>query len=282
VRKLLAVVVVALVAAGLGGCSSGDSGSGGGASPSGLAFTPARPGTLTVQTSLPAPGFWNGATPTTLTGGFEYELARRMAQQLGLELRVGDVDFGALVAGTTSGFDLALSQITKDPEREKVAAYSDGYFGSGQGVLVNKGTQVSNLDQAKQLQWGIQGGTTSERFLNAQVQPVKPARVYNDTGDLFAALLSHDVAAVLFDTVVLLPQSKQPGYEDTEVVGQFMTGEVYGVLMPKHSKNVATINTLLKRFERNGTINGLAEQYLAPDSPTGLGGDPSGVPAIPY
>jgi polar amino acid transport system substrate-binding protein len=282
VRKLVAVVVVALVAAGLGGCSSGDSGGGADASPSGLAFTPVHDGTLTVQTSLPAPGFWNGATPGALTGGFEYELARRLAQQLGLALRVDNVDFGALVAGRTSGFDLALSQITKDPDREKVAAYSDGYFGSDQGVLVHKGTAVSTLDQAKQVQWGVQGGTTSEAFLAAHVQPVRPARVYTESSELFAALLARDIDAVLFDTVVVLPQSKQPGYEDTEVVGQFKTGEVYGALMPKNSENVATINRLLTRFARNGTIDRLAKLYLAPDSPTGLGGDPSAVPAIAY
>lgn len=102
-------------------------------------------------------------------------------------------------------------------------------------MLVNTGSQVSNLDQAKQLQWGVQGGTTSEAFLNARVQPANPARVYTETSDLVAALLARDIDAVLFDTVVVLPWSKQPGYENTEVVGQFKTGEVYGVLLAKRA-----------------------------------------------
>jgi polar amino acid transport system substrate-binding protein len=205
-----------------------------------------------------------------------------MAQQLGLELKVDNVDFGALVAGRTTGFDLALSQITKDPAREKVAAYSDGYFGSDQGVLVNKGTEVASVEQAKGLQWGVQGGTTSQTFLNTRIQPTRAARVYDQASDLFAALLAHDIDAVLFDTVVVLPQSKQPGYEDTEVVGQFETGEVYGALLPKHTKNLATVNTLLTRFKNNGTLDRLAKRYLEPAPSQGLGGDPNSVPAIPF
>jgi polar amino acid transport system substrate-binding protein len=284
VRKFLVGVVVAVMAVGLVACGDDDD-SGGGASsdnPSGLTFTPVTDGTLTVQTSLPAPGFWNGDDPGSLTGGFEYEMARQMAEELGLELKVDNVDFGALVAGTTTDFDIALSQITKNADREKVADFSDGYFGSDQGVLVNKGTTVSTLDEAKAVQWGVQGGTTSETFLKDQIEPTKEPRSYGQTTELFAALLAGDIEAVLLDTVIVLPQSKQPGYEDTEVVGQFKTGEVYGALMPKGTKNLATVNTLLDRFKNSGTLEELSVQYLEPEPSTGLGGDPYAVPAIPF
>ena len=44
-------------------------------------FTPATDGTLTVVTSLPGPGFWVGSEsdPTALTGGFEYDIAHKLA-----------------------------------------------------------------------------------------------------------------------------------------------------------------------------------------------------------
>jgi polar amino acid transport system substrate-binding protein len=205
-------------------------------------------------------------------------MARRMAEALGLELQVDNVDFGALVAGTTTDFDLALSQITRNADREKVAAYSDGYYGSDQGILVNKGTKVGTLDEAKAVQWGVQSGTTSETFLNKTIQPSKEARSYGQTTELFAALLARDIEAVLLDTVIVLPQSKQPGYEDTEVVAQFKTGEVYGALLPKDTKNLATVNTLIDRFKNSGALDRLSEKYLAPE----LGGDPVTVPAIPF
>lgn len=281
-RRFVMGVVAAVLAVGLVACGGDGDSSGDGESPSGLAFSPVTPGVLTVQTSLPAPGFWNGADPGSLTGGLEYEMARRMAQQLGLQLRVDDVDFRALVAGQTRGFDLALSQITRTPEREAVAKYSEGYFGSDQGVLVNRGTQVSTLAQAQDVQWGVQSGTTSETFLVGTVKPNRPPRTYEQTSDLFTALLARDIETVLFDTVIVLPQSKQPGYEGTEVVGQFLTGEVYGALLPKSSLNLAVVNTLIDRLRSSGTIDRLSDRYLAPAPSEGIGGDPTKVPAIPF
>jgi polar amino acid transport system substrate-binding protein len=279
VRKFFAGVLVAVLAVGLVACGDDDSSSGGsGQNPSGLAFAPVTEGTLTVQTALPAPGFWNGDDPSSLTGGFEYEVARRLAQALGLELQVDNVDFGALVAGMTTDFDLALSQITKNADREQVADYSDGYYGSDQGILVNQGTQVSTLEQAKEVQWGVQSGTTSETFLNDKIKPSREARSYGQTTELFAALLAGDIEAVLFDTVTLLRQSKQPGYEGTEVVAQFKTGEVYGALLPKGTKNLAVVNTLIDRFKISGALDRLSDKFLKPE----LGSDPALVPAIPF
>ena len=42
-------------------------------------------GELTVVTSLPAPGFWNGDDPDSINGGFEYCMAADMATSLGLD-----------------------------------------------------------------------------------------------------------------------------------------------------------------------------------------------------
>lgn len=279
-RKVLVAVVVATLAVGLVACSSSDNkkSKGSGSSPSGLAFTPVSAGTLTVQTNLPAPGFWNGADPSSLTGGFEYAIASKLAKQLGVQLKVDNVDFVALVAGTTTGFDVALSQITKNADRERLADFSDSYFGSDQGILVKRGTAVSTLAQAKALQWGAQSGTTSEAFLNTKVKPDRAVRSYGQASGLFAALLAGDIDAVLLDTVRVLVQSHQPGYENTEVVGQFKTGEVYGVLLPRGSKNLATVNTLLTRFKNSGALDRLSAKYLKPE----LGSDPAQIPAIPF
>lgn len=279
-RKVLVAVVVATLAVGLVSCSSSDNkkSKGSASSPSGLPFKPVSAGTLTVQTNLPAPGFWNGDNPSSPTGGFEYAIASKLAKQLGLQLKVDNVDFGALVAGTTTGFDLALSQITKNADRQRVADYSDSYFGSDQGILVKRGTEVSTLAQARALRWGAQTGTTSETFLNTKINPDREARSYGQTTELFAALLAGDIDAVLLDTMLVLGQSHHPGYENTEVVGQFKTGEVYGALLPKGSKNLATINTLLTRFKNSGALDRLSAKYLKPE----LGSDPAKIPAIPF
>ena len=80
--------------------------------------------TLSVVTSLPGPGFWEGSDtdPTKLTSGYEYDIAKCMQKMFGLSqsFNVRNVSFDAIVAGTVTNYDLALSQVSITPERAKV------------------------------------------------------------------------------------------------------------------------------------------------------------------
>src|ERR1700752_3130407 len=111
-----------------------------------IPLTPAKEGQLTVETSLPAPGWWNGDTPETIADGFEYCMAANIANRAGLDkLEVVNVAWDALVAGQTKDFDLSLSQISITEDRKKVVDFSVPYFSSDIGVLVKKGTKVDEV-----------------------------------------------------------------------------------------------------------------------------------------
>ena len=88
-------------------------------------FKPVKADTLSVVTSLPGPGFWEGSDtdPTKVTSGYEYDIAKCMQPTFGLtKLRVRNVSFDAIVAGTVTNYDLALSQIsiTRRPRQGRV------------------------------------------------------------------------------------------------------------------------------------------------------------------
>src|SRR4051812_9352231 len=98
-------------------------------------ITPVKSGTLTVQTTLPAPGWWNGTTPQSIQDGYEYCMAAELANMAGLDsVTVQNVSFDQLVAGHTNNYDLALAEITITPERDKVVDFSTNYFDSNIGV----------------------------------------------------------------------------------------------------------------------------------------------------
>src|SRR5271163_710721 len=48
-------------------------------------MTPAVPGQLTDEVSLPAPGWYNGDTPDMIKGGYEYCMAANIAYRSGLD-----------------------------------------------------------------------------------------------------------------------------------------------------------------------------------------------------
>lgn len=233
-------------------------------------------GVLTVATSLPAPGFWNGDDPDSITGGYEYCLAADIATRLGLdEIKVVNVSFDALVAGQTSDFDVAFSQVTITDERAQVVDFSTPYFSSDQGVMVNKGTTISNIDEARKAKWGVQASTTAQTYLADVVKPESEASVFQDTPSMFAALTAGQIDAVMLDTSIVLAQAAQSNGAQ-EVVAQFSTGEEYGGIYQKGSPNAAAFDDIISGFASDGTLTALQTKWLAPV----FGGDPSEIPYI--
>lgn len=268
-RKLLVTFVAALTLSLLAAPAIGAPAGGGGGYE--------EDGVLTVGTNLPAPGFWTGDDPDSIEGGFEYGIALELAERLGREdgVKVVNVSFDALVAGNAQGFDIALSQVTITKERREVVDFSTSYFSSDQGILVREGTEVPDAAAAKELQWGVQTATTAESFLADEVKPDDEPRSYQETTQAFAALQAGQIDAVLLDTTIVLAQSNQPD-STFEVVGQFAVGEKYGAVLPKDTKLLKKVNKQLKAMKADGTIDALAEQYLAPE----FGGDPADIPYI--
>ena len=275
-RKLGAVLLLGALALGLAACGDDDSstsnatetttaGEAGG-------FTPVTPDTLTVVTSLPAPGFWNGDDPSSITGGYEYEIAKAMQQRLNMgKLKVVNVSFDQLVAGQVGDFDVALSQVTITDERKQVVDFTEPYFESDQGVLVKPGTEVATTADAKALQWGVQSGTTGADFIADQLKPDKEAQVFQDLAAGFAALEAGQVDAFMMDTAIVLSQASESGGAE-EVAAQFKTGEQYGGILPKGSDNADAINAVLTDLKDDGSLSRFAQQWL--------GGDPSTIPVL--
>ena len=149
-HRLTTFAVVVVLAAGLGACGKH------GAKnvytcPNqgpGVGFNSVKSGKLTVDTALPAPLWWVGDNNDTLTGGFEFELAKGLCADLGIKrVRIVNVDRKNLLAGRTSDFDLALAQIVNTGQSGVVL--STPYFTAGDGrkysALLPKGSVNNQL-----------------------------------------------------------------------------------------------------------------------------------------
>ena len=281
IRKVGAILLTGALVAGLTACGGDDDDEDGGEAGTTAPeagdtdFSPVTDDTLTVVTSLPAPGFWNGDDPSAITGGYEYEIAQAMQERLGLgDLEVVNVSFDQLVAGQVGDFDVALSQVTITEEREEVVDFTDPYFESDQGVIVQTGTEVATVEDAQALQWGVQSGTTGADYVADVLQPEQEAQVFQDLAAGFAALQAGQVDAFMMDTAIVLSQAAESGGEQ-EVVAQFTTGEEYGGILPEGSAgsaNADAINGILAELEEDGSLSDFAVEWL--------GGDPEAIPVL--
>jgi polar amino acid transport system substrate-binding protein len=289
VRKFTVIGVVAVLAFGLTACGSsnktGTSGtttttaSSGAGGPCGKApipaaaanFKPVVADTLSVVTSLPGPGFWEGSDsdPTKLTSGYEYDIAKCMQKAFGLQsMNVRNVSFDAIVAGSITKYDIALSQVSITPERAKVVSFSEPYFESQQGVLMRSGESISTLAEAKKTKWGVQTATTALTLLKSI--GVNNPKSYTDLANAYTALEAKQVDAVLIDTAINLGEAARSGGK-FHVVAQFdQPGgpDQYGAILPKGSVNVAPVNAVFTSMKDSGELQALTVKDLTVDPNT--------------
>jgi polar amino acid transport system substrate-binding protein len=229
-------------------------------------FSPAHPGVLTVATStVPTPGFWEG-TPKHLTGGFEYELARKLAGRFGLgAVRVRIVHFHRIVAGDLGGADVGLALITPTGEREEALDFSSPYFNAAPTVVVRSGTEVPDLASAEQLRWGAVRATTFVETIARRIAPAAPTRIYDGQRELLAALEAGRVDAVLFDLPLAVAVADE-SHGKLEAVAQLPGSEEIAVALPKGSGNVEAVDSALRAFEADGTIHDLLEEWVGEEA----------------
>ena len=234
--------------------------------------SPAKAGQLTVEVSLPAPIWWNGDTPEAIKDGMEYCMAAEIAWRAGYDkLEVVNVGWDALIAGQTSDFDLAMSEISITDERKKIHDFSVPYFSSDIGVLVRKDAPVDEKS-IKSAKIGVQQATTGAAFVQDKLG-ITDVQVYPDQGDMFTALRAGQVDVAVTDTSIVLAEVVA-NPDKVDVIGQYKTGESYGAIYPKGNPNNATLDKIIQSMIDDGTIKKLGEKYLA----AAWGKDPASVP----
>jgi len=234
-------------------------------------FKPKVADTLSVVTSLPGPGFWEGSDtdPTKLTSGYEYDIAKCMEKDFGLQsMNVRNVSFDAIVAGTVTNYDIALSQVSITTERAKVVDFSTSYFESQQGVLMRTGDTMTTLAQAKAANWGVQTGTTAIDLLKKI--GAKTQHTYQSLADAYTALQAKQVDAILIDTAINLGEAARSNGA-FHVVAQFNQPggpDHYGAILPKGSVNVAAVDAVFKSLQDSGELKTLVTKDLTADPAT--------------
>lgn len=104
--------------------------------------------------------------------GFDMEFAQAIADELGVELVIEDMDFDAILAGVQQGMiDIGVAGINPSPDRAKVLDFSDIYFQSSYCVLTtadtaDQYTTESDLD-GKSI--GVQLGTVQQDLVDENV-----------------------------------------------------------------------------------------------------------------
>ena len=234
--------------------------------------SPAKAGVFTVAVSLPAPIWWNGDTPESIKDGMEYCMAAEIAWRAGYDkLEVMNVEWDPLIAGQSSGYDMAMSEISITDDRKKVHDFSVPYFSSDIAVITRADAPVDNMT-IKKAKIGVQQATTGAAFATDKLG-VTDVQVYPDQGPMFAALRAGQIDAAITDTSITLAEELSTKGA-SKVVGQYKTGESYGAIYPKGNANNPAIDKIITAMLADGSIAKMGAKYLA----AAWGKDPASIP----
>ncbi|HVX55541.1 ABC transporter substrate-binding protein [Nocardioides sp.] len=282
-RPALAVVAIALTAAGLAGCSAkntaSDSGAttttttsaGAGTSPA--ACTPDQlhlysPGKLTIATDSPAYAPWFKKNDPSNGAGYESAVAYAVAQQLGFskdQVTWVKESFNNSYTPGPKKFDFDINQISITPERAKAVTFSHGYYTADQAVI----TLAKNKDKAttlaglKSLKLGAETATTSLTAIRDDVQPSSQPLVFDTDDQAKQALLHGQIDGLVTD----LPSA---GYMSSEIKGSVVVGrfankepEEFGLLFQQGNPLVTCVNQAIDKLQSDGTLTQLQQQWLS-------------------
>ena len=221
---------------------------------------------LTVATSaVPSAGFWEG-TPSHPTGGFEYELVKEMAKRFGLgRVQIKIVHFHRLVRGHLGGADLGVDLITPTPEREEFLEFSQPYLKTAPTVLVRSGTEVPDLKTAQELRWGAIQSTTFVETIERSIVPESEPVLYDGQREVLAALRSGKIDATLLD-LPLAVATAEDSHGELEAVAQLPDKEALSVALPKGSPNRQAVDSAIRAFTADGTIEDLLEEWVGAEA----------------
>jgi polar amino acid transport system substrate-binding protein len=156
--------------------------------------------------------------------------------------------------------DVVVRTMTANCDRWQRISFSAIYYVAGQRLLVDKGSQVTKLDELGGKKVCAQRGTTSIRTLSQH--PAKPIPVATDTwSDCLVMLQQGQVEAVSTDDTILAGMAAQD--PNVKMAGQRFTQEPYGIgISQKKEDLVRFVNGVLEKSIRDGQWQASYNQWL--------------------
>lgn len=193
--------------------------------------------------------------------GVDIDIAQAVADELGVELVVEDMDFKGLIAALQSKKgDLVAAGMTVTEERLESVDFSTKYIKSAQYMLVKKGvTDIKTLEDLEGKIIGVQEGTTGDLYASGDwddtIQPgAKSVERFDTAIDAAMALINGKLDVVIIDE---MPAKAilESNAEELDIVSEPLTEEEYAVALRKNSDLLPVVNKVLEKLMEEGTIN---------------------------
>ena len=223
-------------------------------------LTTVEAGKLTMATNAAFPPY----EMTTDAGEFEgidIETAQAIADKLGLELQIDDMDFDAALLSVQQGkADIVMAGVTVTDERKAVMDFSDSYATGIQSIIVPEGSDIASPDDLAGKKIGTQRGTTGYIYCSDDFGDENVV-AYDDGLTAVQALNNGQVDAVVIDNAPAKEfVAANPGLQILETS---YAEEDYAIGMAKGNTALEdAVNAALEELKADGTLQSIVDKYI--------------------
>ena len=215
-----------------------------------------KAGKLTVATCPDFPPFESLEGDKVV--GIEVDILTLVAQELGVELEIVQMDFDAVLLGIQSAkYDCGMSGITASEDRKENMLFTTPYYNAAQVIVVKEGSSITGKADLDGKKVSVQTGTTADAGCTDAGYNVQ---AFAANADAKAALTTGKVDAWVVDN--LTAQQMVEDGEGLVILDEKMTEEPYAFAFAFGSEDlVAEIDEILTKLIADGTIEEIFANY---------------------
>ncbi len=232
-------------------------------------FTTIEEGKLIMSTNAQFPPYEMVADGEGFNGtgfeGIDVEIAAAIAEKLGLELQIDDMEFdSALMAVQNNTADVMLAGLSYSEERDEVVDFTTSYATGVQVVIVKEGSDVT-MDNLGEKMIGTQRGTTG--YIYASDTPENGGYgedhvlAYDNGATAVQALMNGQIDAVIIDEA---PAKEFVAANEglTILPGNWKEEQYCAAVDEGNTELLNAIDTALQELIQDGTVEEILSKYI--------------------
>lgn len=194
--------------------------------------------------------------------GFDIDVANLIAEELGVEIEIKNMDFNGLMGALQSGqADFVMASMTPNEERAKSVDFSKVYYGgeNSNSILALKASNLKTVDDLKGKKVAAQLGTAQEQAAK-KMEGIELVSL-NKIPEMVQEVLAGRIDAIIIEETAA--QKYVDNYTDLEFT-PFSDEGLNGIAVafPKGSDKVGQFNKVIDKLIANGKIDTLVDKWL--------------------
>ena len=265
-KKLIAVILAALLLMStLAACAPADNAN---TQPSATtsSLNTSVPGKLVMATNAAFPPY------EYIEGGkivgIDAEIAAAIAQKLGLELQIDDMEFDSITEAVKGGkADIGLAGMTVTDERKEEVDFTVSYATGVQVIIVAEGSKITSVDDlfadGANYKIGVQRNTTGDLYTTWDLEDAGKATIerYSKGADAVQALKTGKVDCVVIDNEPA--KAFVDAVDGLKILETEYIQEQYAAAMNKNNKELyEAVNKALQELIADGTVQRIINKYI--------------------